>query len=85
MLFNEACVFFYSLNTPPGTKLLLKSGSIPMSHGIILLRPSHISQLLGGRVSSLVEKWELNKVNRYFLIIPIILIIFISTSKKNIH
>ncbi|XP_035722921.1 tudor domain-containing protein 3-like [Vespa mandarinia] len=50
-----------SLNTPPGTKLLLKSGSIPMSHGIILLKPSHISQLLGGRVSSLVEKWELNK------------------------
>ncbi|KAK2584759.1 hypothetical protein KPH14_007085 [Odynerus spinipes] len=50
-----------SLNTPPGTKVLLKSGTIPMSHGIILLRPSHISQLLGGRVSSLIEKWELNK------------------------
>lgn len=82
MLFNEACVFFYSLNTPPGTKLLLKSGSIPMSHGIILLRPSHINQLLGGRVSSLVEKWELNKVNKNFVII---LIIFIFTSKKNIH
>lgn len=50
-----------SLNTPPGTKILLKAGNIPMSHGIILLRPSHISQLLGGRVSNLVEKWELNK------------------------
>ncbi|XP_015187907.1 PREDICTED: tudor domain-containing protein 3 [Polistes dominula] len=50
-----------SLNTPPGTKLLLKPGSVPISHGIILLRSLHIGQLLGGRVSGLVEKWELNK------------------------
>ncbi|XP_015429017.1 PREDICTED: tudor domain-containing protein 3 [Dufourea novaeangliae] len=50
-----------SLNTPPGTKILLSSGNLPVSHGIILLRPSHIIQLLGGKVINLVEKWELNK------------------------
>ncbi|XP_076237130.1 tudor domain containing 3 isoform X2 [Calliopsis andreniformis] len=50
-----------SLNTPPGTKLLLSTGNIPISHGIILLRPMHIVQVLGGKVINLVEKWELNK------------------------
>ncbi|XP_025158428.1 tudor domain-containing protein 3 isoform X2 [Harpegnathos saltator] len=50
-----------SLNTPPGTKILIKSGILPVSHGIILLRPSHIVHVLGGRVANLVEKWELNK------------------------
>ncbi|XP_076175475.1 tudor domain containing 3 isoform X2 [Ptiloglossa arizonensis] len=50
-----------SLNTPPGTKVLLPSGNLPMSHGIILLRPSNIVQVLGGKVTNLVEKWELNK------------------------
>ena len=33
-----------------------------MSHGIILLKPSNIAQVLGGKVTNLVEKWELNKV-----------------------
>ncbi|XP_054000824.1 tudor domain-containing protein 3 [Hylaeus anthracinus] len=50
-----------SLNTPPGTKILIASGNLPMSHGIILLKPSHIAQVLGGKVTNLVEKWELNK------------------------
>ncbi|XP_043252881.1 tudor domain-containing protein 3 [Colletes gigas] len=50
-----------SLNTPPGTKILIGSGNLPISHGIILLRPSHIAQILGGKVTNLVEKWELNK------------------------
>ncbi|KAJ8687897.1 hypothetical protein QAD02_023692 [Eretmocerus hayati] len=50
-----------SLNTPPGTKLLLNGGTILVSHGIILLRPLNIIQVLGGKVISLVEKWELNK------------------------
>ncbi|XP_031844946.1 tudor domain containing 3 [Nomia melanderi] len=50
-----------SLNTPPGTKILIGSVELPTSHGIILLRPSHIVQVLGGKVTNLVEKWELNK------------------------
>ncbi|XP_017880580.1 tudor domain-containing protein 3 isoform X2 [Ceratina calcarata] len=54
-------ISFLSLNTPPGTKLLIASGDVPMSHGIILLKPSGIAQLLGGKVVNLVEKWELNK------------------------
>ncbi|CAL7936790.1 unnamed protein product [Xylocopa violacea] len=54
-------ISFLSLNTPPGTKILIASGNPPMSHGIILLRPSIIAQVLGGKVTNLVEKWELNK------------------------
>lgn len=54
-------ISFLSLNTPPGTKLLIASGNVPMSHGIILLKPSGIAQALGGKVVNLVEKWELNK------------------------
>ncbi|XP_012283444.1 tudor domain-containing protein 3 [Orussus abietinus] len=50
-----------SLNTPPGTKLLIKAGDLPALHGIILLKSSHIVSILGGKVSNLVEKWELNK------------------------
>lgn len=53
---------YFSLNTPPGTKILIGHGGPPMSHGIILLRPSNIVQVLGGKVVNLVEKWELNKV-----------------------
>lgn len=52
----------YSLNTPPGTKILIGCGNLPISHGIILLKPSNIAQVLGGKVTNLVEKWELNKV-----------------------
>ncbi|XP_017790560.1 PREDICTED: tudor domain-containing protein 3 [Habropoda laboriosa] len=50
-----------SLNTPPGTKILISAENLSMSHGIILLRPSTIIQVLGGKVTALVEKWELNK------------------------
>ncbi|XP_012218057.1 tudor domain-containing protein 3 isoform X2 [Linepithema humile] len=50
-----------NLNTPPGTKILVKSGGLPTSHGIFLIIPSHIIHVLGGRVNNLVEKWELNK------------------------
>lgn len=32
-----------------------------MSNGLLLLGPPHV-QVLGGRVSALVEKWELNRV-----------------------
>jgi hypothetical protein len=54
-------MFYYSLNTPPGTKLYLKSESLPMVHGIVLLKSSFVD-VLGGRVPPLVEKWELNRV-----------------------
>lgn len=54
-------MFCYSLNTPPGTKLYLKSESLPMVHGIVLLKSSFVD-VLGGRVPPLVEKWELNRV-----------------------
>ncbi|XP_063991401.1 tudor domain-containing protein 3 [Diachasmimorpha longicaudata] len=50
-----------SLNTPPGTKILLKSGGAPTSHGIILLKAFNISSVLGGKVPTLIEKWELNR------------------------
>ncbi|XP_029674772.1 tudor domain-containing protein 3 isoform X2 [Formica exsecta] len=50
-----------NLNTPPGTKILIKSGILPVSHGILLLNPSDIVHILGGKVTNLVEKWELNK------------------------
>ncbi|XP_011297634.1 tudor domain-containing protein 3 [Fopius arisanus] len=50
-----------TLNTPPGTKILLKSGGAPTSHGIILLKPFNISSVLGGKVPALIEKWELNR------------------------
>ncbi|XP_059479594.1 tudor domain-containing protein 3 [Neocloeon triangulifer] len=49
-----------SLNTPPGTKLRFKPGSIPVSHGFVQLKPS-LLEFLGGRVAPLVEKWELNR------------------------
>lgn len=51
-----------SLNTPPGTKLLFRGGLLPMTHGVLLLKQNNIIRVLGGRVASLVEKWELNKV-----------------------
>ena len=54
-------ISFLSLNTPPGTKILIGCGNVAMSHGIILLRPSNIAQVLGGKVTNLIEKWELNK------------------------
>uniref|UniRef100_A0A1B6GAC8 Survival of motor neuron-related-splicing factor 30 n=1 Tax=Cuerna arida TaxID=1464854 RepID=A0A1B6GAC8_9HEMI len=49
-----------SLNSPPGTKVLLKGESLAMSHGLLLLRPSCV-QVLGGRVTALIDKWELNR------------------------
>jgi tudor domain-containing protein 3 len=54
-------IFYFSLNTPPGTKLYLKNESLPMAHGIVLLKSSCV-EVLGGRVTPLIEKWELNRV-----------------------
>lgn len=56
-----------SLNTPPGTKILIKSGTLPVSHGLLLLTP--LVYVLGGKVANLIEKWELNKVNQIYFIV----------------
>jgi tudor domain-containing protein 3 len=55
-------MLYFSINTPPGTKLLMKGGALSMSHGIYLLKAFNILQILGGKVASLIEKWEINKV-----------------------
>uniref|UniRef100_A0A1B6DJ63 Tudor domain-containing protein 3 n=1 Tax=Clastoptera arizonana TaxID=38151 RepID=A0A1B6DJ63_9HEMI len=49
-----------SINTPPGTKLLLKGKDIFAEFGIVLLNPSCVN-ILGGRVPVLIEKWEVNR------------------------
>ncbi|BFZ15202.1 hypothetical protein BsWGS_18241 [Bradybaena similaris] len=48
-----------NLSTPPGSKILL-SGKIEVHSNFLLLANKNIS-LLGGRVSNLVEPWELEK------------------------
>ncbi|GBP07037.1 Tudor domain-containing protein 3 [Eumeta japonica] len=49
-----------SINTPPGTKVLLKNEGMEVCHGIIWLTPNIIS-VLGGKVAHMIEKWELNR------------------------
>lgn len=49
-----------SINTPPGTKIQLKSGPVTVSHGFIFIGPESI-KVLGGSVSHMIEKWELNR------------------------
>uniref|UniRef100_A0A2M4AA52 Tudor domain-containing protein 3 n=1 Tax=Anopheles triannulatus TaxID=58253 RepID=A0A2M4AA52_9DIPT len=49
-----------SLNTPPGTKLLLKNGPIRIAAGVLMLSDKNIT-VLGGHVTALVEKWELSR------------------------
>lgn len=49
-----------NINTPPGTKLLLKNEDLEVCHAIIWLSPSVIT-VLGGKVSHMIEKWELNR------------------------
>jgi tudor domain-containing protein 3 len=58
--------YIYSLNTPPGTKLRFKPGTIPVSHGFVQLKPN-LLEFLGGRVAPLVEKWEMNRVCNFIL------------------
>lgn len=53
-------ISFLSINTPPGTKLLLKNEGLEVCHGVIWLVPSVIT-VLGGKVSHMIEKWELNR------------------------
>ena len=47
--------------TAPGSKLLLK-GNAQVNQGIILLTNANC-KLLGGKVESMYEKWQLNKVS----------------------
>uniref|UniRef100_A0A182YC51 Survival of motor neuron-related-splicing factor 30 n=1 Tax=Anopheles stephensi TaxID=30069 RepID=A0A182YC51_ANOST len=49
-----------SLNTPPGTKILLKNGPIRIMQGVMMLSDKNV-QVLGGHVTALVEKWELSR------------------------
>ncbi|KFB51286.1 hypothetical protein ZHAS_00019336 [Anopheles sinensis] len=49
-----------SINTPPGTKILLKNGPIRITQGVMMLSDKHVT-VLGGQVTALVEKWELSR------------------------
>lgn len=51
-----------SLNTFPGSKIYISSPTIEVSHCFLLLF-SEFTTFLGGKVDSLVEKWELNRVS----------------------
>lgn len=53
-------ITYISINTPPGTKLLLCNEGLEACHGILWLTPSVVT-ILGGRVSHMIEKWELNR------------------------
>lgn len=58
-------VLFFSLNTPPGTKVKLL-GTVQVKNGLLLLDDSKIS-VLGGEVDHMVEKWELQRVSAAFV------------------
>lgn len=53
-----------TLNTPPGTKILLKSvpgeENIPVCSNFLLINANR-AEVLGGRVPYMIEKWELNR------------------------
>lgn len=57
---------FFSLNTPPGTKVKLL-GTVQVKNGLLLLDDSKIS-VLGGEVDHMVEKWELQRVSLIFIV-----------------
>lgn len=46
-----------NLNVPPGTKLFFKSEKLKLINGFIVLKSSEV-QVLGGKVETLFEKWE---------------------------
>ncbi|XP_059622315.1 tudor domain-containing protein 3 [Phlebotomus argentipes] len=54
-----------SLNTVPGTKVLLKNGPIAVAMGNLLLKPANV-ELLGGHVEALAEKWEISRTMAKF-------------------
>ncbi|XP_076315854.1 tudor domain-containing protein 3-like [Tachypleus tridentatus] len=49
-----------SLETPPGTKILLHAGNIQVLSGFLILEEKTFT-VLGGHVAHLVEKWEMNR------------------------
>ncbi|CAG9563340.1 unnamed protein product [Danaus chrysippus] len=49
-----------NINTPPGTKLLINNEELEVCHGVIWLKPDVIT-MLGGKVTHMIEKWELNR------------------------
>ncbi|VVD05958.1 unnamed protein product, partial [Leptidea sinapis] len=49
-----------SINTPPGTKILLHHEGLTVCHNVIWLTPEIVS-VLGGKVPHMIEKWELNR------------------------
>lgn len=57
-------LLIFSFNTPPGTKLKLK-GEMVISHGLLLLHTENV-EVLGGKVTVLVEKWLTNKVSNFY-------------------
>ncbi len=50
----------FSLDTPPGVKLLIKPKT-KVSNGFYILN-DQTCEVLGGNVNELVQKWKLNKV-----------------------
>lgn len=54
------CPHYFSLNSPPGTKILLKM-TVGVEHGFLLLNNKN-TRSLGGRVEKLAEGWELKRV-----------------------
>lgn len=63
-IFNCFLFLFFSLNTPPGTKVKLL-GTVQVKNGFLLLDDSKIC-VLGGEVDHMVEKWELQRVRIHF-------------------
>jgi len=49
-----------SLETPPGTKVLLHKKQVTIDKGLLLLNENSI-EVLGGKVESLIVEWEANK------------------------
>jgi hypothetical protein len=53
-------VEIFSLDTPPGVKILIKPKT-KISNGFYILN-DQTCEILGGNVNELVQKWKLNKV-----------------------
>lgn len=59
VVLGVSCLQGISLETPPGTKLLLKDPAIPVRSGFIVL-PEDLT-VLGGRVPELYDRWKVQK------------------------
>jgi len=74
---NNTTVVCVRLNTPPGSKLKL-IGKVAICSGYLLLYKANC-KLLGGRVQSMVESWNLKRVNSSLLskCFPVHLLLFV--------